>query len=196
MCVNCNHNRPELKQRQNLDRRHLEDGFFQYALLNVCSWYSEILDLSQLRMHASIKSTLLTVLPKFHKAFSMKYAGMNTSHWQFLIIVITGHCCKRNGCGSVLVIDGNMKNHRQICSATDAGYTTFDGLPGKVKTGCINSPDHKSWYCTLHSPNISVSCPFSDDGDELFEMTNHEGPIAMILSKRTTRQNTFYKVNC
>ena len=91
-----------------------------------------------------------------------------------------------------------MKNHRQVCSATDAGYTEFVGLPGRIKTGCSNSPAYKSRYCSLHSPTIAKSCPysFSDDGKELScEVTKSEGSIAMIISKRQTRQNTFYKVH-
>lgn len=45
----------------------------------------------------------------------------------------------------MLVMDGNMKNHRDVCKATEAGFTKFDGLPGQVKIGCqkrlISSPD-------------------------------------------------------
>lgn len=113
-------------------------------------------------------------------------------------MVYIGHHCDKHGCGSVLVLDGNMKNHRQICLATDAGYMEFDGLPGRIKTGCPNSPAYKSRYCSLHAPVIAKSSPysFSDSGEEIqCEMTNSEGPIAMITSKRQTRQNTFYKVN-
>ena len=41
-----------------------------------------------------------------------------------------GHQCKFPGCGTVLVVDGNMKNRRDVCKAKDAGYIEFVGLPG------------------------------------------------------------------
>ena len=41
-----------------------------------------------------------------------------------------GHRCHINGCGSILVMDGNMKNHRDVCAAQEAGYAQFSGLPG------------------------------------------------------------------
>ena len=33
----------------------------------------------------------------------------------------------------MFVLDGNMKNNREVCYAVGAGYTEFIGLPGKVK---------------------------------------------------------------
>ena len=50
-----------------------------------------------------------------------------------------GHRCAKPGCGQVFVLDGNMKNNREVCYAVDAGYAEFRGLPGKIKTGCINT---------------------------------------------------------
>ena len=98
--------------------------------------------------------------------------------------------------------DGNMKNHRDVCFASSAGYTEYDGLPGSIKTGCPNTPDFKSRYCKLHTPTVATSHPvsLSDDGEPnvlICEKTNDfdaECPVAMILSKRQTRQTTFYKV--
>jgi len=29
----------------------------------------------------------------------------------------------------MVIVDGNMKNHRDVCKAKDAGYMEFDGLP-------------------------------------------------------------------
>ena len=53
-----------------------------------------------------------------------------------------GHRCQIPGCGLAFVVGGNMKNHRDVCLATNAGYTEYNGLP--VRTGCPNSPDYKS----------------------------------------------------
>ena len=41
-----------------------------------------------------------------------------------------------------------------ICMATEAGFVTFQGLPGKIKTGCLMIPDYKSRYCSLHKPRV------------------------------------------
>lgn len=30
----------------------------------------------------------------------------------------------------MLVIDGNMKNRRDVCAASEAGFTEYEGLPG------------------------------------------------------------------
>lgn len=82
----------------------------------------------------------------------------------------------------MIVLDGNMKNSRQICAATDAGFVEYDGLPGMVKTGCMNTPDQKSRFCATHKPRQLLS----DDCS---------GVIEMIVSKKTTRSTTFYQVS-
>ena len=53
------------------------------------------------------------------------------------------HKCETPGCSNTLVIDGNMKNRRDVCKADHAGYVTFEGLPGQVRTGCMQTPDFK-----------------------------------------------------
>ena len=42
-----------------------------------------------------------------------------------------------------------------MCLATNAGYADYKGLPGRVQTGCPNSPDYKSHFCQLHKPNVA-----------------------------------------
>ena len=76
-----------------------------------------------------------------------------------------------------------MKNCRQICAATDAGFVEYDGLPGMVKTSCMNSPNQRSRLCAAHKPQQLLS----DDCD---------GVIEMIVSKKTTKSTTFYEVRC
>lgn len=91
-----------------------------------------------------------------------------------------------------------MKNHRDVCFASDAGYTEYDGILGNIKTGCPNTPAYKSRYCSVHAITIAKSSPvvFTDDADEQVtpQASNKEGPIAMITGKRKTRQNVYYQV--
>ena len=100
-----------------------------------------------------------------------------------------GHKCTTLGCNSVLVIDGNLKNHRDVCLAKEAGFITFQGLPGKVNTGCPLTPELRSRYCYLHKPRVCTK-PL----DEADMTSNEEGIAEMILEERVTRSATFYKV--
>lgn len=93
----------------------------------------------------------------------------------------------------MLVLDGNFKNHRDVCKAKDAGYITFDGLPGQVKTGCQKSPALKSRYCSLHKPRVCTLTKLPEEGSTE-EAGKKEGIIEMILEKRTTRNTTYFKV--
>lgn len=109
------------------------------------------------------------------------------------------HSCDQTGCGQVLIVDCNMKNHRDVCLATDAGFAEFNGLQGKVKTGCPNTPQPKSRYCPSHTPTT-----FTPQGENSSTQTTVEsGPakkspteeqIAFISGKRVTRHTTFYQV--
>lgn len=67
-----------------------------------------------------------------------------------IVEFVSAHECKFPGCSTVLVLDGNMKNRRHVCNAKDAGYIEYHGLPGKVKTGCMLTPEYKSRYCGNH----------------------------------------------
>ena len=69
----------------------------------------------------------------------------------FLNTFITAaHSCGFPGCHRVLVLDGNMKNRRDVCYAKVAGFIQFDGLSGSIKTGCPATPAFKNRYCSLH----------------------------------------------
>lgn len=39
------------------------------------------------------------------------------------------------GCNDVLVLDGNMKNARQVCSCRDIGELQYAGMEGTVVVG-------------------------------------------------------------
>lgn len=46
-------------------------------------------------------------------------------------------------------MDGNMKNCRDVCAADDAGFIEYVGLPGQVKTGCMETLQQCSIFCSL-----------------------------------------------
>ena len=49
------------------------------------------------------------------------------------------------------MVDGNKKNCDDVCLAGNAGYAEY--IPGRVQTGCPNSPVYKTQFC-LHKPNL------------------------------------------
>ena len=102
------------------------------------------------------------------------------------------HHCDSAQCRRIIVIDGNMKIHRDICAARAAGYAEYDGLPGRITTGCTNTPQLRSRYCSAHAPTA-----FSSVGEEAVcphHCENGFDQVAYILDKKTTRQTSFYKV--
>lgn len=60
------------------------------------------------------------------------------------------------GCKKALVMDGNMNNRRDVCTAHDAGCTEYRGLPGAIKTGCMNTPEHPSWTWSS-TPKVTIT---------------------------------------
>lgn len=93
----------------------------------------------------------------------------------------------------MLVIDGNIKNHRDVCSATEVGFITFQGLPGKVKTGCQLTPDVRSCYCSKHKPRICIK-PM-DDTKASSKVDKEEDVAEMIIAEKITRSATYYQVH-
>lgn len=76
-----------------------------------------------------------------------------------------------------LVLDGNMKNHRDVCMAKDAGYIEFDGILGSVKTGCQASPNYKSRFCAKHTPHAcDLTKPIDDEELSQFATDEAVGP--------------------
>ena len=58
-----------------MDRRRLEEAFLQYALLRVASWYPSHISIDKLHLHDGLSRTLLSSTPLFHKAFTQKNTG-------------------------------------------------------------------------------------------------------------------------
>jgi len=112
-------------------------------------------------------------------------------------MLLLAYRCSKSGCGKAIVLDENMKNHRDVCNATLAGYAQFKGLDGQVQTGCPNIPVYKSSFCEVHKPVIAKPSQISDHCDETnvgnMKLHNKEA-IGLIVSKRTTRNSTLYQV--
>lgn len=64
-----------LKERQKVDRRRIEDAFFQFALLKAASWYPHKFDHSQLPLHANSTYTIAKFTEQYHGAFMEQYSG-------------------------------------------------------------------------------------------------------------------------
>ena len=108
------------------------------------------------------------------------------------------HRCEKEGCGIALALDGNMKNHRYVCCATHAGYAGFEGLHGRIRTGCPNTPAFKSSFCGFHAPTVAVHHDVGDDsitneGTQL-SLSLEGQPVGLLIDKRITRNSTLYKV--
>ena len=88
----------------------------------------------------------------------------------------------------MLVIDGNTKNRRDICAATEAGFVKFEGLPGAIKTACQLSPGYQSRYCYHYAPRVSKMEIVGVENDQ------NEGVIKLIISQKQTRSDIYYKV--
>lgn len=118
------------------------------------------------------------------------------------------HKCNFPGCASVLVIDGNSKNRRDVCYAKDAGFIQFDGLSGSIKTGCTATPTYKSRYCAKHINQACTELLALEDVDEELgalsgpAVRSHQSKLGpgqivaeMILAKKQTRRQLYYQVH-
>ena len=82
--------------------------------------------------------------------------------------------------------------------ARDAGYIEYVGLPGAIKTGCMNTPQKGSRHCSLHTVRACIqhsSNSASDDEapDNLETITGNQ-LVEILLDKKVTRKCTYYKV--
>lgn len=114
-------------------------------------------------------------------------------------MMLLAHRCKLPGCGSVLVLDGNCKNRRDVCAATEAGFTEYLSLPGSIiKTGYQLTPMRSSQYCYYHSPCISASLavpdPESSNNEALPQPKQNQKVVKFLVAKKVTRSQTYYQV--
>ena len=85
------------------------------------------------------------------------------------------------------------KNNRTVCVAKKAGYVEHHELPGKVKTGCMNTPLQASTFCSLHKPReIKVESESSIYG---LVRGAHNQVIESIIQQKQTRNGSYYQVS-
>lgn len=79
--------------------------------------------------------------------------------------------------------------------AREAGYIEYEGLEGKIKTGCMNTPEQKSQYCTLHKPRAcDPTTRHCSEETPPEPLARDRGIVQLILEKKATRTATYYKV--
>lgn len=98
-----------------------------------------------------------------------------------------------------------MKNQRAVCYAKGAGFIQFDGIPGQIRTGYPATPAYQSRFCDKY--NSQACTLLKNDEDE--EFGTLPGPVVhsnqpkqyigepvveMILAKKSTRKQTYYRV--
>ena len=119
------------------------------------------------------------------------------------ILSFIEHECLYPGCQLVIVIDGNQKNRRSVCMASQAGYVEYPSLPsGSIATGCTNSPTFKSRYCASHCPRLCPTPKHLQESDidesgacvDKPAANTEEQVVGVIRDKRTTRSSIYYKV--
>jgi len=88
---------------------------------------------------------------------------------------------------------------KELSFSTQQRESSFN--TGKVKTGCPNTPELKSRFCTLHKPTAAIpqeiqltDVPAQASTSTSSQHSASEEQIAIILAKKQTRQTTFHQV--
>ena len=183
-----------------LDCRRLEMAHLQYALLQVCGWYPDQLHTSKIAITpGDLDVTITTIGEVYYSLFVEKYASKYSNNIHRLHVAVTFHShnistsllclrhrCQFPGCQVALVMDGNMKSWRDVCMAQEAGYIEYEGLQGKIKTGCVNTPEQKSQYCTLDKPRACDPTTRHCSEETPPEPLGHDqGIVQLILEKKS-----------
>ena len=71
-----------LNEREYLDRRSLENAYFQFAILKVASWYDR--KLVDIPLHGYTKRTLIKICNIHYEAFMNRHSGKSKS---FLLMI-------------------------------------------------------------------------------------------------------------
>ena len=140
-----------------MDRRRLECAHIRFAILKVARWYPDCFTIENIMFSYNFTRVCTIVSENISsKIFRYNTQCIQSQIFGFCVFRI-GHWCLKNGCGTVLIIDGNMKNHRAVCAASEAGHIQYAGLDGSVKTGCTNTPNQKNRFCSTHIPRTLLS---------------------------------------
>ena len=97
-----------------------------------------------------------------------------------------------------MVIDGNAKNNRSVCFAKDAGYIQYDGLPGRIKTGCMSTPTYRSHFCDEHKLRVIMDPECNSEDINAYACGPGKGRALVaekILDKKVTRSTNYYQVH-
>lgn len=97
--------------------------------------------------------------------------------------------------------------------AKDTGYIYYEGLPGSIHTGCIQTPALNSRFCKDHEEcvcNLPVASDDEIQNAEVEEMSSGPftrakakaqgatsevlGLVERVLDQKVTRNKTYYKV--
>ena len=79
--------------------------------------------------------------------------------------------------------------------AWEAGYIEYEGLEGKITTGCMNTLEQKSKYCTLHKPRAcDPTTSHCSEETPPEPQVSGGGIVQRVLDKKATRKVTYYKV--
>ena len=73
----------------------------------------------------------------------------------------------------------------------DAGLIEFEGLPGRIVSGCNRTPAYKSWYCNDHKER---ACCVTPKKQRIPPSQTEKAVVEMVLEKKVTRTCTYYKV--
>ena len=66
----------DVERRASMDRCRLEDAHLKFAVLQVISWYPDLLHLKEVPMTSSVNEMLKTFTSSYYTLFTAKYAGM------------------------------------------------------------------------------------------------------------------------
>jgi len=73
-----------------------------------------------------------------------------------------------------------MKNHRDVCKA---GFTTFDGLPGQVNTGCPKKTLISNHATVLYADHVYA--PFHNYLVKVRAPRQQQSKLVMVLLKQS-----------
>ena len=150
-----------------MDWRRLESAHLRYAVLKTQSYlpkcvcwlccYAHWLHKDLVRIYSNVLQNLYLEIFRFDPLTCVHIHAL-LCHFSPKLTHTLERRCKFPGCKNVLVLDKNMKNQ---CLTKKAGYITYPGLPGRIKTGCMASPAFKLWFCTHHKIR---SCKLTEGG--------------------------------
>ena len=125
--------------RAELCYKRVAEAVFLFAMLDLKKRFN-----IQMDFDGDIDITIIKYFDSIQSYFEKKWAN---------------HKCSKPGCGSCLVLDGDLKLTRKLCGAKMAGQFSFKNTPHKVLTGCLNLPVPGQPFCKDHKTGNNPSIP-------------------------------------